>query len=252
MSSWTPDETAPALVVNNTIVKRALLRDAFKHATLEEYARACGVDVDVVMREMEHALDSRAASLETAGGEVFVLTAPDGRPLPKGVPDLAPNLWEVLRYNRSVDAAWELWRVHRALERAGWEVLSDPGDINASCRATVSRPAPLGVRIGGVSIPVLVHPDADMVADSSGLVGEYERAGARAVAVVCGQSGLDSMVTAVRRFALGWRLAEAPLAVFVLEAPRYQPVVLQAHDAAVNPVSVTQASLTSLVWGLES
>jgi hypothetical protein len=98
---------------------------------------------------------------------------------------------------------------------------------------------------------VLVHPTPDDVADSSGVIGSYERAGAHAVAIVCGQSGLDSMVTAVRRFSLGWRLAEQPLAVFVLEAPRYQPVVIQAGDAAVNPVSVTQASLANIVWGLD-
>jgi hypothetical protein len=250
MSSWIPDETAPALQVNNSVVKRALLRDAFKHATLEEYARACGVDVDVIMREMEHALDSGAVSLETAGGDVFVLTAPNGRPLPPGVPEVAPNLWEVIRFGRSVDAAWELWRVHRALERAGWEVTALPSEIHSALTGQVAKAAPLGIRLGGSAVPVLVHPSANDVADASGVMGNYERAGARAVAIVCGQSGLDSMVTAVRRFALGWRLAEKPLAVFILEAPRYQPVVLQAHDTAVQPVSVTQASLSSIVWGL--
>jgi hypothetical protein len=46
-------------------------------------------------------------------------------------------------------------------------------------------------------------------------------------------------------------MASAPLTVLVLEAPRYQPVVLQATDSSIRPVSVTQSTLTSLVWGLE-
>lgn len=240
----------PPLQVRHAVMRRVLLHDAFRHATLEEYARACGTDVDIVMGELEHALDTRAVALESVGGEVFVLTAPDGRPLPADVPVVAPNLWEVLRYNRDLEQACELWRVTRSLERAGWEVVVVPQEIHETCPSLVSRPAPLGVRVGQAVIPVLVHPHADVVSDTSGPLGLFERAGARAVAVVCGQSALDVMTTAVRRFALGWRMVDQPLAVIVLEAPRYQPVVLQAHDSAVNPVSVSQSSLSSVVWGI--
>jgi hypothetical protein len=240
----------PPLEVRNTVIRRLLLNSPFKHATLEEYARVSGLDVDVVMEELEHALDTRAVALETAGGEVFVLTAPDGRPQPKDVPVIAPNLWEVLRYNRGLEQACELWRVTRSLERAGWEVVVVPQEIHETCPTLVTRPAPLGVRVGASVIPVLVHPSADEIADTSGPLGGFERAGARAVAVVCGQSALDVMATAVRRFALGWRMVDQPLAVLIMEAPRYQPVVMQAHDAAVAPVSVSQTSLSSVVWGL--
>jgi hypothetical protein len=245
------NEETPVLNVRNSTVRRVLLNDPFRHATLEEYARASGLEVDVVMEELEHALDSRALALETAHGEVFVLTAPEGRPLPDGVPWVAPNLWEVLRYQRGVDAAHHLWQVHRGLERAGWEVVSTPQQINGACNAPVAHQAPLGVLVGGLSIPVIVHPSPEMVADTSGPLGDYERAGARAVGIVCGLSGLDAMATAVRRFALGWRLVDQPLTVIVLEAPRYQPVVLQAHDTAVSPLSVSRSDLQTLVWGPE-
>jgi hypothetical protein len=241
------NDNTPILQVANSTVRRTLINDSFRHATLEEYARACGLEVDVVMQHLEHALDSRAVALETAHGEVFVLTAPEGRPLPDGVPWVAPNLWEVLRYNRDIDAAHQLWQVHRGLERAGWEVVSTPQQINAACAAPVARQAPLGVIVGGLSIPVVVHPSPTDVADTSGVLGSYERAGASVVAIVCGLSGLDAMATAVRRFALGWRLVDQPLTVLVLEAPRYQPVVLQAHDAAVNPLSVSRIELDGIL-----
>jgi hypothetical protein len=250
VSHWNPAPNTPIVDVTHPVLQRALLRDEFKHATLTEYAHACGVDVDIVIEALSSALDAGSISLETAGGEVFLRTAPHGRPMPPGVPDLAPNLWEALRFSNSVETAWELWRVHRALERAGWEVLVRPGDIHQGLTGFVAKPAALGVRIGTRSIPVIVHPGNEELADSSGPLGEYERAGAGAIAVLCAQSALDATATAVRKFTLGWRMISAPLTVIVLEAPRYQPVILQAADSAVKPVSVTHSSLASLVWGL--
>jgi hypothetical protein len=249
VSAWVFPEGRELVAVEHPNVRRAVLRDAFRYATLEEYARAAGVGVDVVTDELGPALDAGAASLEVTHGEIFLLTAPGGRPVPAHVPDIAPNLWEVLRYGRSIEQAWELWRLHRALERAGWEVLAVPGEVHASLRGALSRPAPLALRVGAASVPVLVFPDDADVADSSGMLGELDRAGAPAVAVVCAQSALDRVVTAVRRYALGARMVEMRCAVLVLEAPRFQPVLLKAGDTSVAPVSVTRSMLASLAWG---
>lgn len=249
MSGWVFPDGRELAAVANPVVRRAVLRDAFRYATLEEYARATGLGVDVVTDELGPALDAGAATLEVAHGEIFVLTAPGGRPVPARVPDIAPNLWEVLRYGRSVEQAWELWRLHRALERSGWEVLAVPSEVHASLRGVPSKPAPLALRVGAVAVPVVVFPDDAMVADSSGMLGELDRAGAPAVAIVCAQSALDRVVTAVRKYALGARMVEMRCAVLVLEAPRFQPVLLQPGDTAVAPVSVTRSMLTSLAWG---
>jgi hypothetical protein len=250
-TAWQPAPNAPIVEVAHPALKRALLRDEFEHATLEEYARASGADVDVVMEALSPALDAGSVALETAGGEVFLLTAPTGRPMPRGVPDLAPNLWELLRSGRNVEEAWSLWRLVRGMERSGWEVTARTTQIHQGLVGFPTHPVPLGVVIGGRCAPVVVGASPDQLADASGPLGEYERLGARAIAVVCAQSALDECVTAVRRFALGWRMASAPLTVLILEAPRYQPVMLQATDSSIRPVSVTQSTLTSLVWGLE-
>jgi hypothetical protein len=57
-------------------------------------------------------------------------------------------------------------------------------------------------------------------------------------AILCRHRELDVMITAVRRWMLG-RPARAGLDVLVLEAPRYQPVLLTSDDGGLNPRSVS-------------
>lgn len=228
-------------------LNRMLVRDAHRYASLGEYASGSGLSVDEVVSLLGPALDEGSLGLEVAGGEIFLLTAPGGRPIPSHLADVAPNLWETLRRRAQRDEALMLWKVVRGLEKNGWQSEVIPERV-AFGLGHLTRAPHLGVHVGATIVPVMVYPSEQDLVSPVGQMAEYDRAGASAVAVVCAQDGLDRTVTAVRRWALSRRIMPSRMAVVVLEAPRFQPTLLSAADAAVTPISVTRSTLESLAW----
>lgn len=229
----------PSVDVGDHRLNRALMRDAFRFATLNEYSSATGITVADLISRLSNALDLGIVGLETFGGEVFVLTAPAGRPIPAHLPEIAPNLWETLRVRYSLEEAWALWRVARSMSRAGWDVEADPQQVAGSLKHLMDPPA-VGVHVRDAVVPVVVGPDPAAIGHSTGLLAEYERAGASVVCLACKNGTLDTLVTAVRRWAVSLRVNPSKLTVVLLEAPRYQPVLLSVQDAAVAPVTVSR------------
>lgn len=233
--------------VDDPRLNRLLVRYPYRYATLSEYAAASGIGVDVVTAQLGPYLDIGTLGLETAGGEIFVLTAPTGRPVPPTVPDVAPNLWEVLRIGATVPDAYEAWATARSLERAGWDVTADPELVHGSL-GYVTRVPRLGLRIGTAVVPVVTGASPAALAEPTGLLGEYERAGTPAVAVVCAGGQLDAATTAVRRWVISRQAMPTYITVIVLEQPSLAPVLMSAVDAAVTPVSVDRSTLATLNW----
>jgi hypothetical protein len=228
------DPHEPVLTFDDMRLTRAFQRDPHRCASINEYATATGINVDGILELLREPLERGALDVEAVGGEVFVHTAPGGRPGPRGAGQVPPNLWELLRRDHTEDEAFALWRITRDLQAGGWTVEADPRNIPSIATQT----ALLAVRFSNSVVPVLVLPALDDVASQSGMLTRYEIAGMGLCAVICEHRQLDSMVTAVRRWMLG-RPARAGLDVLVLEAPRYQPVLLTSDDGGLNPRSVS-------------
>jgi len=235
------DPSRQAISVRDPRLTRLLLREPGRCATLNEYAQACGLDTSDVVEMLGGYLDSGALALDFFGDEVFVNTAPLGRPLPRGSVDVPPNLWEELRERAGTETAYALWRMLRSLERSGWSVEHRVHRIMFGLGAVVDLPY-LGVKVGGVVVPAMIFPHLDALGRGGGLLDQYERAGARALAAICDERGLDEVVTAVRRWMLS-RRGPTALNVLVLESPRYNPTLLSPSDTAVRPVNVTRDTL---------
>jgi len=232
-----------ALVVGDSRLTKVLQREPEACAAISEYASRTGIATDRVIGLLGQAVDEGVLGFEIWADEIFVHTAPYGRPSAPHLPEVAPNLWEYLRSEgRSVEDAYTLWRLTRGLERAGWDVETNPRRILFNMLVPPVPPA-LGLRTVGQVVPLVVHPTPAELADPRGPLSIYAGCGAQAAGVVCDSGELDAMVTAARRWALE-RGGYTNLAVLVLEAPRYAPTLLQPGDASVAPRSISVDALT--------
>jgi hypothetical protein len=233
---WDPSRRT--ISVADPRLNQFLVRHPDRCATLTEYAQAAGMDTSDVVELIGGYLDDGTLALEFVGDEVFVHTAPQGRPAPTGHADVPANLWERLRLRSSLEMSFAVWRLIRSMERSGWTVETNPAKVLFGL-GPLSRVPYFGVLVGPQVIAVLPFPTPDEVAGPGGLLAEYARAGAGAVAVVCDEGGLDEMCTAVRRWVLSHRFTPS-ISTLVLEAPRYNPVLLAPTDGAIEPVAITR------------
>jgi hypothetical protein len=208
-------------------------RHSWRLASVEEYARAAGVDAAVVLNTLAGPLSQGVLSIETHDGTLFVHTAPKGRNPGSGA---KPNLWESLRSGRTVPEAHRVWALIRSLEAAGWGVVWDRDELVQLSTA----PPLLGVRVRGTTVP-LFH-----LSGRTDWVGEVCTAvRGDSLAVTSDHHGLDRMVTAVR----AWMLSQPKiptLGVLVLEPPMFAPTLVQSRDNSVTPVVVQRYEPGSL------
>ena len=244
--TYTFDPAREIFRVNETRVNRLLLHDPQRCATVTEYATATGLPAEAVLELFGDALDEGLVTLEMWGDEMFLLTCPNGRPQSAEQPQIAPNLWEMLRVSAPIEYAYALWRLLRGMQASGWTVETSASRILFGLGPLRARPY-LGVKVASTVVPVLVLPSSSQLTAGDGLLAEYERAGAAAVAIVCESGALDEMVTAVRQWVLS-RHVQPRMQVMVLESPRYNPTILSPDDAAVLPKTVTRSVVEELGW----
>lgn len=229
------------LTFDDMRLTRALLNDPQRCASINEYSSATGIPISRMLELLGTALERGQLEMETAGGEAFVHTAPEGR-LAGAQAGIPPNLWESLRNGRDIDTAFALWRLTRGLQHGGWAVEARQEEIPA---------------IGGHStflaltfnradkVPLLVLPDSEEIASPAGPLTRYERENTQVVAIATRNGELDHCVTGVRRWMLG-ALPPPRLHVLLLEDPRYQPVLLSGSDTSVTPRAVTRLLVEAL------
>lgn len=234
------DPTTPVLSFDDMRLTRAFQQDPLRCATINEYAAATGIPVDEVLAMLSVPFRRGELDVEAVGGEVFVHTAPAGRPAPAGMAQTLPNLWELLRRTNAREEAHGLWRLFRDLESGGWRVDTDSRFPVPGGTWRVS----IGLRFAMSTVPVVVLPDLGGLSSQAGPLTALEVAGVGLCAVTCAHRDLDAAVTAVRQWMLG-RPARAGLDVLVLEAPRYQPVLLTGDDGSIAPRSVTIDAITA-------
>jgi hypothetical protein len=231
----------PVAQLGHHMLHHLVLRENHRYASLNEYARASGAEIAQVTDAFSRLVGSGLVEFEFCNGEVFVRTAPMGRPVPRALPDIAPNLWEKLRASAPIDRAYDWWLVIRALESGGWEIETNAARVAAGASTDLGI-SPVGVWVGHRVVPLLATPAVGLVLSTTGVLEHYERLGLGAVALTCDSGALDDMVTAVRRWA-GYRRVPPTLAVVVLEAPRFDPVLITPSDPAVPARVVERASL---------
>ena len=228
------DPASRILSFDDMRLTRAFQQDPLRCATLNEYSAATGISVDAVLDMLAGSFRRSELDVEAVGGEIFVHTAPAGRPAPTGLAQTVPNLWEILRRTNSREESYELWRLFRDLEQAGWLVETDHRSFGAEGAWRVS----VGLRFALSTVPILVLPATGAVSSQAGPLTSLELARVGLCAITCPHRGLDATVTAVRQWMLG-RPARAGLDVLVLEAPRYQPVLITSDDGSITPRAVT-------------
>lgn len=223
-------------------LSRVLHNQLHAIATLHELAVASSMAIDEVVSALGGLLDRDAVGIEAADGELFLLTNPKSGTGPSR--DVAVGLWETLRKGRDVKSAARVWRVMRFLERAGWGVVPNPGELLPAL-GTMPERIDLAVTVRGMLVGAVDVPDPTRLARGDGVLAHADQAGLGAIALLCAERQLEPCVTASREFHLT-RVVPSSLTVMVLEAPRFQPVIVARDDTSVRAVSVTAVTPAAL------
>jgi hypothetical protein len=244
VNGWIPRRT---VATPDTRLTRLLQREPLRCATVNEYSQASGIDAGEIVEMLGPYLDDGSLAIEVHGDDVFIHTAPAGRPTPDTLAEVPANLWELLRSRFSIPHAHQLWRLTRALEAAGWRVEHQTGRIVFGL-GRLAEPPLMGVDVGNTVVPLLLFPSSVALTAPDGLLNTYESAGAAALGIVCAQGALDEMATTVRAWMLS-RQTPPPLSVLLLESPRFNPTLLSPTDGAVIPRTIAINVLETEYWG---
>lgn len=233
-----PHAERPAFIVTDARLQQVFTRTPERCASVEEYARAAGMDVSETLALLTPLLEHGVLALDSVGGQLMVNTAPNGRPAPFELPQARANLWEQLRDRANLERAFGLWQLIRGLEAGGWNVTTDRERLEAHVRVP-RHLLQMGVTVrhpripGEVIVPLVPYPPAN---ELPGLCETFHADGATGLAVTCQNRALDAAVTGCR----SWFLANpgTSLTVFVLEAPAFGATVVRPDDNSVTPVVV--------------
>ena len=231
-----------ALLLPDARLTRLMQKNPGKCASISEYAGATGLATHRISELLGTALDCGIVSLEPVGTEIFVRTAPSGRPIPEHLPEVQPNLWELLRYHGNKHYAYALWKLYRSLEFAGWKVEADQRLISVGL-GRLQPPPQLAIYVDNTLTPLVLHPDLDDISNPAGPVGATAAAGARVVGIVTDEGSLDDTVTAARSL---YHSTNLTIPLRILEAPSYHPVALTSKDAAITTTGTGTMHLDGL------
>ncbi len=216
----------PSVTVADIRLQRLLFRGVGL-ASLSEYAAAAEMDVADVLSQLEPWLDGKSLELESAAGELFLHTAPQGRPHPEQAAVVPTNLWELLRHVGDPEYAATLWRIIRGLQRGGWQVRTHL--VGATRPLTF-----LELLVDRSWTPMMVLPRRDRLGAVDGPLARAAERSVSKVAVVCADGQLDAISAEVR----SWMAShDGRFDVVLLEQPRYTPTLLRSVDASVRPTS---------------
>lgn len=216
----------PTIALADIRLQRLLFRGAGL-ASLGEYASAAEMEITEVLAQLEPWLDGSCLELEAVAGELFLHTAPQGRPHPAGAAVVPSNLWELLRQVGDPDYALQLWRIIRGLQQGGWQVRTHP--VGSTRPLTF-----LELLVERRWTPMMILPRRDRLGADDGPLSRARQRHVDQVVVVCGDGDLDPTVAEIR----GWMSTNPqPFSVVLLEQPRYTPTVLRSSEGSVRPTS---------------
>ncbi len=221
-----PQPSRPTITLADIRLQRLLFR-GIGLASLAEYAAAAEMAVSEVLTQLEPWLDGRTLELESVGGELFLHTAPQGRPHPQGAAVVPSNLWELLRQVGDPDYSASLWGIIRGLQRGGWQVRTHP--VGATRPATF-----LELLVDRRWTPMMVLPRRDRLGADDGPLARASERGVAKVVIVCAAGQLDETTAEIR----SWMVrTSSTFQVVLLEQPRYTPTVVDSRHGSVVPTS---------------
>lgn len=221
----------------DTRLTRAINGSGLKCASINDYAKVTGIPISDLLDMFDEHMENHLISLEFAGGEVFVHTAPFGRDSFSKIP---ANMWETLRKFNDVETSYELWRSARELEAIGWEVEYDIHKITGNTNMATSVGFALGLKVNSYVAPILEFPSLETLTSHQGPLDSISRRGYPLVAVVCASRSLDKAVTLLRLwFIRNFNYVSSD--ILVLEKPHLQPLLMRRADGGIVPESVTVA-----------
>lgn len=236
-----PAPPPPPLVSTEDPRLDALLRrDPTRCATIGEYAAASGLSVERVLDLLGPHLDDATLALEIVRDDVFLHTAPAGRPPRSGPGRVPANLWELLRAQLAPEAAYLAWRAVRQLQDSGWVVEVRPPQIIGALGPVNPRPL-FALYVGPSLVPVVIYPGLSELAAPTGPLAPLEAARVPVAAVIVAEGMLDRSLTALRHHLLA--RSPSTTAAIVLEAPSFNPTLITDADSALRPRSVSRESL---------
>lgn len=216
----------PIINLSDIRLQRLLFRGS-DLASLSDYAEKSDMGISEVIANLEPWLDGRTLDIEAVGAELFLHTAPLGRPQPKDVAVLPANLWETLRQVGDSDYAAMLYTIIRGLQYAGWRCRIHP--VDAKNPATF-----LELYISHTWIPLFLFPKKERISANEGIFDKLKSRNISKVSVVVNQKDVHGFIVESRKW-----LSENnyPITIAILENPSFQPIIIEAKDIGAKPIS---------------
>lgn len=194
-------------------------------ASLNDYAEKAEMGISEVVANLEPWLDGRTLDIEAVGGDLFLHTAPLGRPQPLDVAVVPANLWEILRQVGDSDYASMIYNIIRGLQFSGWRCRIHPVD-------TANPATFLELYINNNWIPLFLFPKKNRIAVENGILDKLKVRNIKKVAIIINQKDVNPFLLEVRK----WLYIDGnEITVVLLENPSFQPVILGPNDIAVKP-----------------
>lgn len=204
------------------------------YCTASDYLGGARVTMAELVAALQPLVDAQAVGYEGHEGEIFIRTAPQGRPITGQYSELGANMWEHLRRRNPVAKAAALVRAVRQLETVGWKVEVTADRLPGAYAQLPGRPN-VGVEVkGGAVIPVLDFALDELTATN---ILPWQRHGMHVLAVVVRRGELETLVTKVKKM----QREGMAMYVLALEAPRYDPLMLSPDDVGLEASSVQKA-----------
>jgi hypothetical protein len=220
-------EERPVITVNDIRLQRLLFRGA-DLASLSEYAEKSDMGISEVIANLEPFLDGRTLEIEAYGSDLFLHTAPSGRPQPHGIAIIPSNLWEILRQVGDTQYAAMLFSIIRGLQFAGWRCKTHSLDAN--------NPATfLELNVNNVWSPLFVYPKISRISVKNGILDKISERKILYVTLIVHQKEAQQYIAEVKRWFVN---NNNDLTVVILQEPSYQPLVVTGNDTAVKPKTI--------------
>lgn len=220
-------EERPVITLNDIRLQRLLFRGA-DLASLSEYAEKSDMGISEVIADLEPWLDGKTLEIEAYGSDLFLHTAPSGRPTPIGVAIIPANLWEILRQVGDTQYAAMLFSIIRGLQFAGWNCKTHALDAN--------NPATfLELLVNNVWSPLFIYPKLNRVAIKKGILDKIAERKIQYVTLIVQHKETQQYIAEVKTW---FTNNDKELAVVILQEPSFQAVILNGKETGVKPNTV--------------
>lgn len=223
---------------------RIFTREPLRCASVDEYAKACGMSTFEVLTALQDAISNQQLRLDNVAGTFYVHTAPNGRNTPGA--HVPANAWEHLTGTYNAYEASSIWNLKNQLNRAGWLTETRPSILQSSFPG-LRTPVKIGVISKDRLFPVHDYTKPETLAHPQGPLRDYSSAQIPLCVVLVPEGALEEHISAVRDFYL--TNPHMATTTVLAQAPSFAPIVLRSDDVSVAPRAVTLEDLNNMFPG---